>query len=60
LAGWETTSDRVNARKPVVGASAARVVNWLPKPGTSRVTEAMEVMVAASLMFMGTTLGVLR
>jgi hypothetical protein len=53
--GWETTSESVNPRKPVVGASEARRRTWLPRPnaavekalaavgsGTSRVTCPMD------------------
>ena len=31
VAGWETTSDRVNARKPLVGASEARKSRRVPR-----------------------------
>ena len=32
LAGWDTVSDSVNPRKPVVGASEARRRTWGPRP----------------------------
>ena len=36
VAGWDTTSDSVNPRKPVVGASDARRRSWAPKPKAAR------------------------
>ena len=36
VAGWDTTSDSVNPRKPVVGASDARTRTWVPRPKAAR------------------------
>ena len=33
--GCDTTTDKVNARNPVVGVAAARTVTWSPTPNAA-------------------------
>ena len=63
VAGWDTTSDSVKPRKPVVGACDARKRTWVSRPkaalqnaaaaagsGTSRVTDVMEVVAGLTVV----------